>query len=126
MAVVPDRCHMYEQKLVTLKTNRQIVLEALQQVINYMYIYMYIYIIFKAYFFYLVGLHYMPHFDYGHSKKPQKSAKLSVTLHNIITWQKSHWISEAKNILTEEQTNGTFWGQLPFLFFPPSLQFEIP
>ena len=32
MAVVPDRCHMYEQKLVTLKTNRQIVLEALQQV----------------------------------------------------------------------------------------------
>lgn len=32
MAVVPDRRIAYEQKLRTLKTNRQIVLEALQQV----------------------------------------------------------------------------------------------
>lgn len=32
MAVVPDRRQHYEQKLSTLKTNRQIVLEALQQV----------------------------------------------------------------------------------------------
>lgn len=32
MAVVPDRRQVYEQKLKTLKTNRQIVLEALQQV----------------------------------------------------------------------------------------------
>jgi len=32
MAVVPDRRQQYEQKLKTLKTNRQIVLEALQQV----------------------------------------------------------------------------------------------
>lgn len=34
MAVVPDRRIAYEQKLRTLKTNRQIVLEALQQVPN--------------------------------------------------------------------------------------------
>ena len=32
MAVVPDRRQQYEYKLNTLKTNRQIVLEALQQV----------------------------------------------------------------------------------------------
>ena len=32
MAVVPDRRQQYEYKLITLKTNRQIVLEALQQV----------------------------------------------------------------------------------------------
>ena len=33
MAVVPDKRQLYEHKLSTLKTNRQIVLEALQQVI---------------------------------------------------------------------------------------------
>ena len=32
MAVVPDKEQLYETKLKTLKTNRQIVLEALQQV----------------------------------------------------------------------------------------------
>ena len=32
MAVVPDKVSLYEHKLSTLKTNRQIVLEALQQV----------------------------------------------------------------------------------------------
>ena len=32
MAVVPDKRQLYEHKLSTLKTNRQIVLEALQQV----------------------------------------------------------------------------------------------
>ncbi|ELU18321.1 hypothetical protein CAPTEDRAFT_176521, partial [Capitella teleta] len=34
MAVVPDRCLQFEQKLKTLKTNRQIVLEALQQMVK--------------------------------------------------------------------------------------------
>ena len=30
---------------------------------------------------------------------------------------KSHWISETKKIiLIKEQTNGTFWGQVDFLF----------
>ena len=33
MAVVPDKRQLYEHKLSTLKTNRQIVLEALQQVL---------------------------------------------------------------------------------------------
>lgn len=32
MAVVPDKVSLYEQKLSTLKTNKNIVLEALQQV----------------------------------------------------------------------------------------------
>lgn len=32
MAVVPDKRSLYEHKLATLKTNRQIVLETLQQV----------------------------------------------------------------------------------------------
>jgi len=32
MAVVPDKRQLLEQKLSTLKTNRNIVLEALQQV----------------------------------------------------------------------------------------------
>lgn len=32
MAVVPDRCMLLEHKLHTLKTNRQIILEALQKV----------------------------------------------------------------------------------------------
>lgn len=32
MAVVPDRCLLHEQKLYILKTNRQIILEALQKV----------------------------------------------------------------------------------------------
>ncbi|KAJ8301689.1 hypothetical protein KUTeg_020676 [Tegillarca granosa] len=35
MAVVPDKRQLYEHKLATLKTNRQIVLEALQQVRMY-------------------------------------------------------------------------------------------
>lgn len=35
MAVVPDRQLMYEQKLKTLKTNRHIVLEALQQMVKF-------------------------------------------------------------------------------------------
>jgi len=34
MAVVPDKVSLYEHKLSTLKTNRSIVLEALQQVIQ--------------------------------------------------------------------------------------------
>lgn len=35
MAVVPDKRSLYEHKLATLKTNRQIVLETLQQVQTY-------------------------------------------------------------------------------------------
>jgi hypothetical protein len=38
MAVVPDKCQLYEHKLATLKTNRQIVLETLQQVEVYHYL----------------------------------------------------------------------------------------
>ncbi|XP_069101366.1 ubiquitin carboxyl-terminal hydrolase BAP1-like isoform X2 [Argopecten irradians] len=34
MAVVPDKRQLYEQKLTTLKTNRQIVLETLQQMVK--------------------------------------------------------------------------------------------
>ena len=34
MAVVPDRRLLFEQKLRTLKTNRQIILEALQKVMH--------------------------------------------------------------------------------------------
>lgn len=34
MAVVPDKCQLYEHKLATLKTNRQIVLETLQQLLD--------------------------------------------------------------------------------------------
>lgn len=34
MAVVPDKCQLYEHKLATLKTNRQIVLETLQQMVK--------------------------------------------------------------------------------------------
>ncbi|KAL5013369.1 hypothetical protein ScPMuIL_007639 [Solemya velum] len=34
MAVVPDKRQLYEHKLMTLKTNRQIVLEALQQMVK--------------------------------------------------------------------------------------------
>jgi hypothetical protein len=38
MAVVPDKVSLYEHKLSTLKTNRQIVLEALQQVGSFVYV----------------------------------------------------------------------------------------
>ena len=42
--------------------------------------------------FYLAGLHYLAHFDFGYSKKKQQQQlKLSVTLHNIINyWTFSH------------------------------------
>ena len=48
-------------------------------------------------FFYLVGLHYPSHFDFGYfkKKKPQMAAKLSIPLYNIIILDiKSHYVSE--------------------------------
>ena len=90
--------------------------------------------------FYLVELHFPPHFDFGYSKNTEVAAKLSITLYYIIpsilcglnlpkTFTrnkkildiKSYYVSEITldirnkiNVLKEEWTIGTLWGQVQF------------
>ena len=80
----------------------------------------------EAYFFYLVGLHYPPLFDFGNSKKKRTNLKWQPNLDNIVHhyWTlscimclKSYQILEIKNCFDRIMNNWYILEQSFILFF---------